>query len=483
MARVADYCARKKNALTAWFDRWAYAHPNLLPFLLGVSATLTLPPFYLFPLVIAAYGGLYALLVRAQSMKSAAKTGFFWGWGFYMSGLYWFVIALMTDPEKFAWLIPPALFALTAVIALYTTLFATLFYIIQVKLRSSVLRSVLAFAILWTMIEYARGHMFGGFPWNLGGYVFAASDASIQLASITGAYGLTFITIFLGAIVVAHKHAAKICWSVLLVTIAWGAYRAETAPREFVPNVRLRLVQAGIQQQHKWDPALQMAGLRKHQMLTRAPGIERITHIIWPETAVPYILEKGSGLAMQLGFSLFPGQHLITGALRAEGDNITNSIAVVNHQGDIVGHYDKHKLVPFGEFLPLRWLIPDALETPVGMQDLAAGKGLETLEWPGLPPVSPLICYEVIFPGEAARRDKKPQWLLSVTNDAWFGESTAPYQHLAMARMRAVEEGLPMVRVANTGITAVYDAYGREIARIPLNEKSYIDVGLPKPAK
>jgi len=453
-------------------------HPYFLAFVFGICAMLTLPPFYLFPLVIPAYGGLYYLLQRAATKSRAAKIGFFWGWGFYISGLYWFTIALMTDPDKFAWLLPFALFALTAVIACYSAVFAWVYF----HVRRTGFAGACIFAALWTAVEFARGHLFTGFPWNLGGYVFAASDASIQLASLVGIYGLTFIAVLLGAVSVAQRRAAAACALALCIAVGWGAWRAQQAPHEVVDGVTLRLVQANIQQHHKWDTALQVQGLRSHIELSHAPGLERVTHILWPETAMPFVLQERSTLAVRLGQSILSNQYLITGALRGEDRTITNSLAVLNASGDIVGGYDKHKLVPFGEFLPLRALIPDALETPVGMMDMTPGEGTQTLRWPGLPPVSPLICYEVIFPGLSARRDDRPEWLLSVTNDAWFGTSTAPYQHLAMARMRAVEQGLPMVRAANTGISAVYDAYGREIARIPLNQKGYLDVRLPRPS-
>lgn len=454
-------------------------HPYFLAFLSGICATLTLPPIYLFPLVIPAYGGLFYLLAKADTRRRAALTGFFWGWGFYMTGLYWFVIALMTDPDKFAWLIPLALFALTAVIALYTAVFAWLWQ----QVKKSGVKGALIFSLLWTLVELARGHLFTGFPWNLAGYVFNATDASIQLASLIGIYGLTFVAVFLGAVTIAHRRAAIACWVILALGIGWGQWRVTTAPEEYVDGVKLRLVQANISQHHKWDPNRQMQGLRAHISIMRAPGIETITHVIWPETAVPYVLNDDSTLALRLGETLLPGQYLITGAIRGNSERLTNSIAVVDSKGAVQGSYDKYKLVPFGEFLPLRWMIPDALETPVGMMDMTPGPGAQTLRWPGLPPVSPLICYEVIFPGNAVKENDRPSWLLSVTNDAWFGTSSAPYQHLAMARMRAIEQGLPMVRAANTGISAVFDSYGRRIAYLPLNTADYADTKLPKPSQ
>jgi apolipoprotein N-acyltransferase len=448
-------------------------------FLAGICATLTLPPLYLFPLAVPAYGGLYFLLHHAETQKRAASIGFFWGWGFFMSGLYWFVIALMTDPEKFAWLIPFALFALTAIIALYTALFAWLYH----HVKCDGFSGALVFAALWTAVEFARGHLFSGFPWNLGGYAFAASDASIQLASVLGIYGLTFLTVLLGVLSL-QRRALPFVLGLLVAIFSWGQWRVQSAPQEFAEGVNLRLVQPNIQQHHKWNPALQMQGLRTSVALMQSPGIEEVTHVIWPETAVPYVLGDHSTLAKRLGETLLPEQYLITGAMRGNDiEHITNSIAMIDDKGEVVGSYDKHKLVPFGEFLPLRSLIPAALETPVGMTDLARGEGVRTLRWPGLPPLSALICYEVIFPALAVNKDDRPAWLLSVTNDAWFGTSSAPYQHLAMARMRAVEQGLPMVRVANTGISAVYDAYGREVVRIPLNEKTFIDTRLPLPSQ
>ncbi len=469
---VTQYKGRRMHG----YHYWMRCKHYLLPFLLGVSATLTLPPFYIFPLVIPAYGGLFQLLNRADSRKQATLIAFFWGWGFFMSGLYWFTIALLTDPDKFGWLIPFALFALTAVIALYTAVFGTLYF----SFRREGLKGAVIFAALWTLVEVARGHFFTGFPWNLGGYVFAASDASIQLASLVGIYGLTMGAVLVGAVSTLPLRTALCGWVLVAFAVSWGEWRVQQAPREMVDGVMLRLVQANIQQHHKWNPERQTEGLTAQVELSREPGSERVTHFIWPETAVPYLMQDYSTLATRLGYTLLPSQKLLTGTLRGNGDRVTNSMVAINQYGNIISQYDKHKLVPFGEFLPLRWLIPSALETPVGMHDLAPGEGTRTLRVHGLPPVSPLICYEVIFPGLAVDKSDRPAWLLSITNDAWFGTSTAPYQHLAMARMRAVEQGLPMVRVANTGITAVFDGYGREYGRIPLNKKGFLDIGLPR---
>ncbi|MFO0389605.1 MAG: apolipoprotein N-acyltransferase [Alphaproteobacteria bacterium] len=466
---------------------------NFAAFAFGVCATFTLPPFFFFPLLIPAFSGLFLLLHGAENRRRMFLDGWWWGWGYYITGLYWFCIALLTDAEKFAWLIPFALFGLTAVIALYNGVICLLFSFI----RLGGIGRIAAFSFIWLGVEYARGHLFTGFPWNLAGYIFAASDISIQLASLVGAYGLTWFAVLLGVVpalcVMKHidkKHAITCAASVYLVLcigLAWGAWRLHQAGEtQFVKGVKIRLVQANIAQHHKWDPALQMEGLRAYAELTQAEGIETITHVIWPETAVPYVVREGSRLTEMLGAVLAPHSTLITGALRAEGagqdGKIWNSVVALDANGNILGSYDKHKLVPFGEFLPFRSLIPEKWATPVGNKDFSAGTGPATLDWAGLSGISPLICYEAIFPELAVNNDHTPSLLLNLTNDAWFGTSSGPHQHFHMSRMRAVEHGIPMIRVANTGISAVIDSYGRVIQRLELEQGGVIDTGLPEKA-
>ena len=282
-----------------------------------------------------------------------------------------------------------------------------------------------------------------------------------------------------------RARAAVLCAYLLFAAACgWGAWRLQHAQVEYVEGVTIRVVQANIAQHHKWNPESQMQGLQEHVRLTRLPGIEQVSHVIWPETAVPYLIQDGGTLAARLGEILPQHTVLITGALSAKEEGkareITNSIVALDHRGAIVGAYDKYKLVPFGEFLPFRSLIPAAWLTPVGASDFASGPGPQTLKWPGLPPLRPLICYEAIFPAEAGAEGERPQLLLNLTNDAWFGLSSGPYQHFEMARMRAVEEGLPLVRVANTGISAVIDAYGRVESRMELGQQGIVDFKLQK---
>lgn len=463
---------------------------NAVLFFLGVLATLALPPFFAWPLLVPAFSGLYYFVSRAQTRTRAFADGWWWGWGFYITGLYWFTIALMVDPEKFAWLIPFALFALNAVIALYSGVACLLWRCT----RTRGLGGIFVFSVAWTLVEYARGHLLSGFPWNLAGYSFAASDALLQIASVVGAYGMTWLAVFLAAIPACWfdgavprrqaKYALGLAVAAFAIMAGWGAWRIDQAGEtRYVPGVVLRLVQANIGQKEKWEPQQRQKGLEEYIRLTRSPGWEKITHVIWPETAVPYAIRGKEPLTRMLGQATPPGALLITGGMRLEGDEedwrVYNSITAFDHRGAIVGSYDKVRLVPFGEFIPLRRLLPDGWLLPAGAKDFSRGPGAQTISWPKLPAAVPLICYEVIFPEFVAAAPARPAWMLNLTNDAWFGASSGPYQHFQMARVRAVEQGIPLVRVANTGITAIVDGYGRIISKMGLEEKGVVDALLP----
>jgi apolipoprotein N-acyltransferase len=473
---------------------------NTAAFMFGVAAAFTLPPFFIFPLIIMAYGGLFLLANKAHDARRAFADGWWWGWGYYIVGLYWFCIALMTEPDKFAWMLPFTLFGVTAFVALYPALACLIFYKIAVQ---GTIRRMFLFAAVWTCVEYARGYLFTGFPWNIAGNSFAYSDNAIQLASIFGAYGLTFWAVLLGVsltviidIRLRVEHVILflgLVWSGFFTGLNYGSQRLEQADKvpqaeRYVPGVMLRLVQPNIAQAHRWDPAKQMEGLQKHIQMTQSSGLSLVSHVIWPESSIPYVLKPGTPLLGMIGSALPEKTLLVTGALRSQGEKeswqVYNSMVVVNRKGEIIGNYDKSKLVPFGEFLPFRSLIPKAWQTPVGDMDFTRGNGVENMEWPGLPALRPMICYEVIFPQWAHSDDdaSRPKWMLNVTNDAWFGLSTGPHQHFHMARMRAAEQGLPLVRAANTGISAVIDPYGRVEAMMPLGREGILDVQLPKEA-
>jgi len=274
-----------------------------------------------------------------------------------------------------------------------------------------------------------------------------------------------------------------------------GAWRLAAAPLPgshaslAVPEVRLRLVQPSIPHALKWRSDQRAANLRLQAEMSLGPGHDDRTLIIWPETAVPYLLAAEPRLREELAALVPPGGYLVTGAPRVDPERpdaeIWNSLHALDGSGQIAATYDKVHLVPFGEYTPLRSLLGLAKLT-AGTRDFSAGPGLASLALPGVPPFSPLICYEVIFPGAVippSGQGPRPRWLLNLTNDAWFGDSSGPYQHFASARIRAVEEGIPLIRAANNGISAVIDPYGRVVGQINLNDRGVLDAQLPEAAK
>jgi apolipoprotein N-acyltransferase len=487
---------QKLLALKGWRRRGLAA-------LLGVCAAAALPPFYALPLLIPAFSGLLLLVSRAATRRQAFYDGWWWGLGHFTAGLYWICISLWVEPEKFAWLTPVALFGLPSVLAIYIGLVTLLLYCTGARgggrgtnppflgPRSS----ILIFAALWVGAEYLRAHLFSGFPWNLTGYVWTASDITLQVASVTGVYGLSWMTVVIASmpsLFVSEGDNARMPNIVAILLLAgiavFGVWRLETHPTRFT-GVKARIVQANVPQNLKWDAKAAMEGLKKHMRLTRSPGIRSVNLVLWPETAVPYPIARETALTQDLGGVLPGGALLLTGGLRSNGyDNsgLWNSVFAIDWQGKIVAEYDKHHLVPFGEYIPLRGVpvlrgLIDFVAKDIG--DFSRGPGPRTLAIGPYPAMSPLVCYEAVFPDEATDGTHRAQWLLSLTDDAWFGLSSGPYQDVEMARMRAVEQGLPLLRSANTGISAGFDAYGRTLAWLPPEEEGMFDLFLPEAAQ
>ncbi|MBC8158616.1 MAG: apolipoprotein N-acyltransferase [Alphaproteobacteria bacterium] len=450
-----------------------------------------MPPVHLVFLLIPAFVGWLWMLGEARNWRAAFGVGWWFGLGHFAAGLYWIANALLVQPEKFAWLIPFAVIGIAAAMAVFPALVA----VVVRAAGSRGIGGVLVLAVAWCATEWLRSWIFTGFPWNLMGTVWAFDDAMIQSAALFGAFGLGLITVAIAAMpailgepgVSARCSVVALCGALALLVVLWGGGAARLADATIanVPNVTLRLVQPNIPQKLKWRRDLRDHNLARQVALSvrESSGGEAPTHVIWAETAATFFLGQDNERRDFLAKAAPPGGSVIVGAPRRTppGDEIYrvwNSLQALDGSGQIVGRYDKFHLVPFGEYIPLRpWLTIPKLTA--GRQDFSPGDGLATLSLPGLPPVSPLICYEVIFPGAVARRDDRPQWMLNLTNDAWYGVSSGPYQHLAAARMRAVEEGLPLVRVANTGISAIVDAYGRTVAQLGLQKVGVLDAPLP----
>lgn len=464
---------------------------GLLLALLGALATLALPPLGALPVLLPSLCGLVWVLEGARSRWSAFGAGWLWAWAWYAIGFYWIGNAMLVDPDKFAWMIPFATLGLGAVQAVFIGL-ATL---VTHLTRTDGVARILVLAGAWTVMEWVRAWFLTGFPWNPLGSVWDAVPAVLQLASLAGVYGLCAFTILVFALPAAladflsRRQRRLVLAAVALLLgggFAFGQARLNAHPTEMVPGIKLRLVQAAIAQRHMWREDLRQSQLLEHVDLSRGPGFDSITHVVWPETAAPFFLDLDGRSRTIAAMAAPVGGALLTGAPRitpqgVEPLQLWNSLMAIDGAGQVLGRYDKVHLVPFGEYVPLRGLLPITKLT-AGGTDFSAGAGLRTLDIPGLPPLGPFICYESVFAGEVVGRDqKRPEWLLTVTNDGWFGKSAGPHQHLAAGRMRAVEEGLPLVRSANTGISAVLDPLGRELSRLDLGQRGIMDTGLPKP--
>lgn len=464
-------------------------HKKTAAFLCGLIAVGALPPYYATVCLLPAFAGLVALLNRTEGKKQAAATGFWFGFGFFSLGLAWVSNAMLIDGMGFGWLapLPPVGFGLWGGLFGAAAAFTAAFF-------KAGWRRLTAFGAAWGVFEWVRSWLFTGFPWNLVASVWTDRPEMMQSASLAGAYGLGIATVFIAglpALVGAgwRRFVPPLALGVILLASLWGygAVRLTHAPDDTINGAVIRLVQANIPQGRKWNADEAERNLMKHVHLSRSSGAEKVSHVVWPETATRFLLVQDDFARSMVTSALTPSAILLAGTLRAEktetGARYFNSVAALNDLGVYLGGYDKSHLVPFGEYVPLAKFFPFIRKvTPVPM-DLGVGYGVKTTVLPRTLPVGILVCYEVIFPANVAERNYRPYWLLNVTNDGWYGLSAGPYQHFAAAQMRAVEEGLPLARAANTGISGMIDAYGRVTASLGLGKEGVVDAGLPRRTK
>jgi apolipoprotein N-acyltransferase len=488
----------------------------VLSFALGAVSVLGFAPFHFWPLLFITFPCLIWLLdgiavsealTRKQKLRRAGLIGWCFGFGAFLAGLYWIGFAFLVEADKFAWLIPFAISGLPAGLAL---LYALAFMLAMAAWRRGAGR-IFLFAFALFVAEWLRGHILTGFPWNLWGYALTSPEALMQTASLFGIYGLTLIAIvvFASPAAIGGPYASPsarrwllpaLCLALVGAGSIWGALRLAGAADAVHDDVRLRIVQGNIPQSDKWKPEKREPNLQRLLALSRQPlpggQPPATTHLIWPETAVPYLFMVNGAIFVDhvresLAALLPEGRSMVLGGERVEAtprsdgnlviDRVFNSLFVLGPDAKVEGIYDKVHLVPFGEYVPL-----ESTMQAVGIKQLthmnsgfASGTLRHSVQAGTAPPFSPLICFEAIFPGKAYGDDGRPGWLINLTNDAWFGTSTGPYQHLHQVRVRAVEEGLPVVRAANTGISALIDGYGRVKAAIPLNQAGVLDEPLP----
>lgn len=457
----------------------------------GAVAAWAMPPHAFPPALIALHAPLFLLLCGAGGKWAGFLLGWSAAFAFHLLGLSWVGEAFLVEAEKFGWMRPFAMAGLPAGLAILTGLAGMPFVLLRTR---RAIADLPLFAALMLAAEWLRGTILTGFPWNLPVQTWDGVAGVSQAVAWIGPYGLSLLTVLaaaafaLAALLPPRRAAAAIALASLPLALAagLGGWRLAQAPAEMpvVSGATLRLVQPNIPQREKWLPANRASHFRRHLDMSSGAGSAGVSHIIWPEAATAFLLLETPNALAAIQDVIPPGGALITGTPRRlpngpDGSLFGNSVVILDDAGAVAAAYDKHHLVPFGEYVPLRrWLPVDRLAP--GRGDFTPGPGPRTLAVPGAPRVSPLVCYEGIFPGQVMDRSDPADWLLNITNDAWFGSSAGPHQHLAIARLRAIEQGLPMIRVANTGISAVIDPYGRIVRSLGIGVAGVIDTPLPE---
>lgn len=445
----------------------------------GAAAALGQAPWELWLLTIAGIALLMWRVVHARDARTAFWRTMAIGAGHFALALSWIVEPFLVQPEIYGWMAPFAL--------ILTSLGGALFWALPALAawragRSLAGRALLVPLALWWS-DWLRGWIFTGFPWALAGHVWIDTPVA-QLSAWGGAMALSALTLSASAlpVLLRRRPALATLAPVALVVLAWtaGAARLE---RPLPPDTDLtvRLVQPAADQTRKWDPVwAEVFWERLIELSAGGPGSTRTDLVVWPETAVPLLWnDAGPSLPAIAAAGHAPA---LIGIQRAEGERWFNSLATVTAQGEPGAVYDKFHLVPFGEYMPFGDALAHVGITAFAAQHgsgYTAGPGPIRMSVPGLPPFQPLICYEAIFESALQRQGERPAWLLQVTNDAWFGTWSGPYQHLAQARLRAIQTGLPLLRDANTGITAAIDAHGGVRSSLPLDSAGALDAPLP----
>ena len=467
-----------RPGVTAWLTGLRGGRADLAAFVLGMLSAAALPPVFALPVLLVAVPGLLLLIDGARGPAVAARRGFWFGFGLNLIGLYWVTEAILIEAARFWWFVPIAVPALAATLALFIAPAAAL-----ARCARAGWPRVLAFAGAWVLGDLARQFVLTGFPWNLWGsdweFPGQLGDIFMQPAAWVSIHGLTFLTVLLASVPLlgwrwwAGAAALVAAWS------GMGLMRLHELEPTPPPGLKVVLVQGDIAEGQKWDRALALSIFTRYLDLTRegvaeaGPGPKVV---VWPEAASPFLLDRDPAARLAIEAADGGAPALIGGVRFDRQGQPRNSLFALEGDGAIAAIYDKWHLVPFGEYQPA-WVPIPVQVVPGG--GFSRGSGPKTLHVPGLLPVGPFICYEAIFPGEIIDESDRSDWMVNVTNDAWFGDSTGPRQHLAAARMRAVEEGLPLMRAANTGISAAFDAHGHELARLGLDRTGVVVVPLP----
>ncbi len=466
----------------------------------GLLSSLAFAPTFLVFLLPISFPVLLYSIETANSYKQAALYGWIFGFGYFLGGLYWISFALFIFWDQFWWLFPFALLLLPAVMAIYISLTAVIWKFTKFEFPAN----ILSFILIWLTFEIIRSYLFTGFPWNLIGHSLCFSTELLQISYRFGVYGLSAVALLFATCPYSLKadsiYKGINFIAVVVVIIAtsyiYGLHRLGKHPTEF-NDINLRLIQPSISQESKWGEASFFPSLDRHVELSRLRGLDNVDAVIWPEAALTS--NYNQSLAALLKPAVPQDGLLITGAISHNFEQIAErmnsfgknedieeqvrlygTILAIDEEGNEIFEYRKHHLVPFGEFVPFKNFLPIKKITP-GLISQTPGKlGKKFEGYKNIPPFRPLICYESIFSSEVRYGLTKCEWLLNITNDAWYGNSSGPYQHFQISRIRAIENGLPLIRVGNNGITAVIDPLGRIIKKTKLNQITAIDTKLPK---
>lgn len=495
--------------------RFVRRRPFIAMFAAGAVSTLAMAPLHVWPVLCLTLPALLWALDAAapagrRDWRQAAWRGWAFGFGYHFAGLYWIGFSFLVQAERFAALMPFAILGLTAALGLFFGAAGVAYRFMRPHLSGEVSR-VVALALVVMCAEWLRGHILTGLPWNVLGYALTMPLPLMQWAGLFGIYVLTAVTVIVLAtpVVVLARRCPRPEATIIAATVAplafaavYGAWQLGAHPTSFDPAVRLRLVQPAFSQRDKFDRSKRGEIFLRHLELSSQPAATdgrgataAPTHIIWPEAAVPFFLRRNPDALAAIASALPDDVQIIAGTFRINvppsvpnarvgAFKVYNTAMVLGGDGRVKSFYDKIHLVPFGEYLPAQSVLGalglENLTRTAG--GLAIGKGpRQLMTIAGLPPVEMLICYEASFPGEVVQGSARPGLMINLTNDAWFGATSGPYQHFHQTRVRAVEQGVAMLRSANTGISAIVDPVGRVVAQLALNEVGVVDGAMPKP--
>lgn len=484
--------------LAGFASRLTGARAGLLAFAVGALGALGQAPFHLWPLTMAALTVFVWQIDGAAGLKKRVSAGFWRGWclgfGYFLAGLWWVGSAFLVEAETYAKLIPLAVTIMPAGLALFWGLVGA----VAAWVWRRDWRRIPLLAAIFFIGEYLRGHVLSGFPWSLAGQVWPAGGAISQSAAVFGVWGLTLVTLFAfmapAALAAPNRRFTMSVTPAMasivgfLILFAGGHARLLGATDAVEPDVRLRIVQAQIDQAEKYRPE-NRDEVRDHYLrLSTLPGVETRTHILWAEAALPVLLLEEPRTLDAIARGVGDGRVLLTGLARRDLSspvdpryyNSFAAIAIENGTPIPAAIYDKVKLVPFGEYTPLAEFLERLAPAAVAFADgYSPGPGKTTVTIPGAPPAAPQVCYEVVFSGFTPRGAERPGWIVNVTNDSWYRGTPGPPQLFNQARYRAIEEGVPLARASSGGTSALVDPYGRAVGVLTPDADDVIDADLP----